>query len=573
MDSAFALALVLLGTAAVTTALAARLGLPTVLGYLAAGVVLGPSATGIVQPGAAMGFLAELGVVLLMFMIGLEFSVSEFLATRRQVLVAGGLQVLLTATAAALIARVLGADWPGAVLIGGAVTMSSTAIAAKQLAEQGELTSRHGHLAVKVLVFQDLAAIPLLALLAAWSRGGSPAWTALLGESLWTLAVFAAAALLGKPVLYRALAWVARNGSAELFLLAALLLVVAAGFGAHLLGLSPALGAFLAGLALGESDFRHRVEDDIRPFRDLLLGVFFTTVALQFDLTQLVRAPHAVFGWLLVLVPLKMALAWPAARAAGLAHADALRAGVILGHGGEFGLLLAAGALGAGILTPELGLPLLVALPLSMSLAPLLIGRHDRLTRLLMRRGAQLSAPQQEELDIARDTAAMHGHVLVCGAGNLGRLAARALTLADVPHVLIESDFEAFTQARREGLRVLYGDASRIATLHAAGVERAALVLITFHRLTAAARIARALRHSYPNVPVLATSLTEHDARALQAIAGLRVYPEKIAAGLALAEQALLATGYSAEAADRLIARLRSVLRQEDERDAARSAA
>ena len=573
MESAFLIALVLLGTAAATTALVARFGLPTVLGYLAAGVLLGPSASGIVQPSGAMDFLAELGVVLLMFMVGLEFSVSEFLATRRQVLAAGGLQVLLTATVVALTARLLGADWPGAVLIGGAVTMSSTAIAAKQLADQGELTSRHGHLAMKVLVFQDLAAIPLLALLAAWSRGGSPAWTALVGETIWTLAVFAGAVLLGKPVLYRALAWVARHGNAELFLLAALLLVVAAGFGAHLLGLSPALGAFLAGLALGESDFRHRVEDDIRPFRDLLLGVFFATVALQFDLGQLVHAPLAVVGWLLALVPLKMALAWPAARAAGLAPADAVRAGVILGHGGEFGLLLTAGALGAGVVTPELGLPLLVALPLSMSLAPLLIGRHDRLARLVMRRGAQLSAPQQEELDIARDTAAMRGHVLVCGAGNLGRLAARALTLADMPHVLIESDYEAFTLARREGLRVLYGDASRLATLHAAGVERAALVMITFHRVVAAARIARALRRSFPNVPVIATSLTEHDARELQAIAGLRVYPEKIAAGLALAEQALLATGFSAEAADRLIAQLRTLLRQEDDRSVARGTA
>ncbi|MFN7087529.1 MAG: cation:proton antiporter, partial [Burkholderiales bacterium] len=349
MQDLFSFVLVLLAAGAVSAAVSARLRLPTLLGYLAAGALLGPSAFGVLQPGPALTFLAELGVMLLLFMVGLELSVIELWATRRRVLLAGGLQVLSCGLAVGAAAVWADVGVRGAILLSGAAAMSSSAIAAKQLAEQGELTTRHGHMAIAVLVFQDVATIPLLTLLAIWQRGASPAPLAIAGEVLGVLTLFAVAAAFSKPVLQRVLAWVARHGSTEVFLLSALLVVLAAAYGAHAMGVSAALGAFLAGVVLGESDFRHRMEDDIRPFRDLLIGLFFITVGLQLDLRQLLGAPLAVAGWLACLIPLKLVMAWPVLRVAGLGITDAWRSAFLLAHGGEFGLLLLASALAAGI--------------------------------------------------------------------------------------------------------------------------------------------------------------------------------------------------------------------------------
>jgi CPA2 family monovalent cation:H+ antiporter-2 len=561
MQDLFSLALVLLAAGAVAAALSARLRLPTLLGYLAAGIVLGPSVSGLLKPGPALGFLAELGVVLLMFMVGLEFSVGELWATRRRVLSAGTLQMGSFGVAVALAADWAGVDARGAILLGGAAAMSSSAIAAKALAEQGELTTRHGRMAVAVLVFQDVATIPLLILLAIWQRGGTPAPGAIALEVVRVLALFAVAAVFSKPLLQRVMAWVARHGSAEVFLLCALLLVLTAAYGAHALGISAALGAFLAGMVLGESDFRHRMEDDIRPFRDLLIGLFFITVGLQMDARQLIDAPWAVLAWLAGLVPLKLLLAWPALRLAGLGRTDAWRSALILAHGGEFGLLLIASALAAGILPAAVGQPALVALVLSMAATPLMIRHHERLARALSGRVRREAAAPQDEENTTRALAdRLDGHAIVCGAGNLGRMVSLALDVAGMPHLVLESDYEAYRAARAAGLAVLYGDASRINTLRAAGIERARMLVITFHRLEPALRIAHWARETHPALPTIATCLTEAEARRLQAIPGVRVYVEKLAAGLALAEQTLLEGGLAAEDADRLIAALREQL-------------
>jgi CPA2 family monovalent cation:H+ antiporter-2 len=372
------------------------------------------------------------------------------------------------------------------------------------------------------------------------------------------------AGALAKPVLQRFLAWVARHGSAEVFLLAALVVVVGAALGARMAGLSAALGAFLAGVVLGESDFKHRIEDDIRPFRDVLLGVFFITVGLQLDVAQIAYSPGWVLLWLAVVVLLKMLLAWLASRVAGLGSADAARSAIILGHGGEFGLLLLSSSLAAGIVTAPLGQPALVAFLLSMGLAPLLIRYHDAIVNRLRTRPHVPPPPLDEERDTAARSASLRDHVIICGAGKLGQLVAQGLMLAKKPHIMVESDFEAYGQTRAAGYNVLFGDASRIGTLRAAGVDRAAMAIITFHRAQPAARIAAALRHECPRLDVVATVLEDRDAQTLVAIPGIRVFSEQVAAGLALAEQALLAVGFSAEQADELIHRLRLMLQQSD---------
>jgi len=556
----FSFAFVLLVAGTLAAAASARLRLPTLLGYLAAGVLLGPSVLGLLQPGPSLTFLAEVGVVLLLFMVGLEFSVSGLWATWRRVLSAGTLQMLCVGLVVGLGVHALGASPAASLVLGAAAAMSSSAIAAKQLAEQGELTVRHGRMAMAVLVFQDVATIPVLALLAIWGRGGAPSASAVAAEVLGVLALFVLAVWVSHRPLHRFMAWVARHGSGEVFLLAALTIVIAAAYGAHALGVSAALGAFLAGVVLGESDFRHRMEDDIRPFRDLLTSLFFITIGLQLDGGQLIAAPLSVLAWLLLLVPVKMLLTWPALRLAGLSRPDAWRGAVILGHGGEFGLLLLASALSLGVVPAELGQAPLVALALSMGAAPLLIRHHERIVRMLSRTASHPAPPQEEEAEGRRRSEQLRDHVVICGAGHLGRIVSQALTAADIPHLMVETDYEAFQAARRAGLPVHYGDASRINTLRAAGVERARLVVITFHRPEQALRIAHWLRHSHPDIPLLATSLSDQEAHRLVAIPGVRVYVERLAAGLALAEQALLTAGIPAEGADRFIARLREQL-------------
>ena len=563
MQDLYGYAMVLLAAAAVVAALATQLRQPTLLGYLLAGIMLGPHVLGVLQPGATLDFLAELGVVLLLFMVGMEFSIPSLWATRRRVLIAGGLQMALVGGATAGLVSWLGADARTATLLGGAAAMSSSALAAKQLADQGELTSRHGRTSIAVLVFQDLATIPLLALLAIWSRGGEPSAVEVAVEVFGVLLLFAAAALLSKPLLQRAMAWVARHGSEDAFLLSGLTIVVAAASGAHALGVSAALGAFLAGMVLGESDFRHRIEDDIRPFRDLLLGLFFITVGLQLDIRQLYAAPLAIAAWLLWLIPAKVLLTWPALRISGQSRPDAWRGAVILGHGGEFGLLLLASAAQLGVLPAAQAQPALVAFVLSMAAAPLLIRHHDRIAQRLAGRPYLPAEPQEEEDAGERQAGRLEGHVVICGAGHIGRLMSQALSLAEIPHLLVESDYEVYSAARADGLPVLYGDASRVGTLRAAGAERARVVAITFHRPEPALRIARWMRHHHPSVSLLATSLTDREAGQLLALPGVRVYLERLAAGLTLAAEALVQSGLPIEAANEVIGRLRQRLQSQ----------
>lgn len=393
--------LILLVACSLAAALTARLKIPTLLGYLLVGVLLGPPVTAWIMPGPALNFLAELGVALLLFMVGLEFSLGHFWLTRRTVLVAGALQMAMVAAPVALALLWLGLPPDSAALLGAAAAMSSTALVSRQLADQGELTTRHGRSAIAVLVFQDLASVPLLALLAIWARGDAPGFGSVLGEVAGVLLLFAVSALASRRLLHGLLGWVARQGHEESFVLVSLSLVVAAAAAAHALGVSAALGAFLAGMVLGESDYRHHMESHLKPFRDVLSGLFFVTIGLQLDVAQIVAAPLAVLGWLLALVPLKMGLNFLALRATRLSALDAWRTGIVLGHGGEFALLLLGMVMQQHLIAATVVQPMLVALVLSMGLAPLLIRHHDRWAQALSHSGALGQPPQAEEGEVA----------------------------------------------------------------------------------------------------------------------------------------------------------------------------
>ncbi len=500
-----------------------------------------------IAPGETLSFLSELGVALLLFMVGLEFSLGDFWLARRTVLMAGALQMIAVAPPLILLLMWLGQPGQSAALLGTAAAMSSTALVSRQLADQGELTTRHGRSAIAVLVFQDLASVPLLALLAIWARGESPKIEHVLLEVFGVLLLFAAAALVSRRLLHGLLGWVARRGHEESFVLISLCVVVAAAAAAHAVGVSAALGAFLAGMVLGESDFRHHMESHLRPFRDVLSGVFFVTIGLQLDAAQILSAPLAVLAWLVVLVPVKILLNTLALRATRLSALDAWRTGIALGHGGEFALLLLGTVLQQHLIPATVVQPMLVALVLSMALAPLLIRHHDVLARFLSRTGGVIQPPQAEEVEIAAQTTRYRDHVIVCGAGELGLTVSEILRHAGVAHLLLEADAQKVEAARAAGAPVFHGDASRPDTLLAAGLTHAHLVVLTFAHAQQALRIAQAIAERRPALTLWVSCRSTTAADAFRAMPNVRVYQQSFAAAIGLAEQVMSTLGMSTE--------------------------
>ena len=548
--------LIFVFSATLVVALSTRLGLPAVVGYLVAGLIIGPHGLHWLEVGEEATFLAELGVALLMFMVGLEFSFPALLASRTAVLGGGSLQVGLTVLAVAAVAFLFGTDGRAALVLGGTVAMSSTAITLKQLADQREVGSDHGRLAVSILLFQDLATLPFLFALSVWQHRSAGSDTVMLAVAGVALVV---AVLVSRPILRPALAWVARTKSADLFLLATLLFALGAAYIVHRAGMPLSVGAFLAGMVISESDFRHQVADDIRPFRDVLLGLFFTTVGMQIDLSIIALSPWVVLAWITAFIPGKAFLTWLAA--ALLRWRSRVRVAVILAHGGEFGLLLLTQAIAVGVVSAELGQPALVALAITMLLAPVLIqhsggyewqaGSFSR-----WRVGRELDAVQSGSAGLA-------GHVLVCGCGTIGRLVTAALEVANLAYVVVESDVTRFEEARKHGHRVVLGDAGRRSILDLAGLGKATLVVITFDGSPGVERVLYYARANGQKVPSLISVADERRAAALADLGATTVFRENLAAGLALAHQALLHRGFSQNDTARFIAAVREKLNSE----------
>jgi CPA2 family monovalent cation:H+ antiporter-2 len=547
--------LVIIAASVVAIAALRRAGLPPILGYLAAGFALGPHALGLAGVTDHTRFLAELGVIFLMFTVGLEFSLPAMFAARADVFGAGVLQVALTALGGVGLAALLGARPVAAFLIGGAVAMSSTAIVLKQLAEQGDLKTRSGRLTVGLLLFQDLATLPFLVVIGAYAGGADLQPLALAGQVALGGLTLAAAAVVGRPLFRGALAWVAGSQSAELFLLAVLLLALGAAWIAGLAGLAAPLGAFMAGVIVGESDFRHHIEDDVRPFRDVLLGLFFVTVGMGLDLRAAGQAPLAVAGWLLAFLVFKPAVVLLVGRLRRWSRPDSVRTALAMANGGEFGLLLITQGLAVHLLPAFLAGPLLLALAVSMGLAPILTARAADIARRFA-----APRPAQGDDELVAATQDLAGHVILCGCGRIGRPVAAALEAARLPYVALERDFPRFRAARDQGLRVMFADAGRGGILAVAGLARARLVVLTFLSEREAERILRRVRTDAPHVVRLANALDEDAATRLLEAGANTVFPENLAAGLGLADQTLLLCGLDQAAAARVITELRGRL-------------
>jgi monovalent cation:H+ antiporter-2, CPA2 family len=542
--------------------LVARLRFAAAGGYLLAGLVIGPHGLQLIAASDEARFLAELGIIFLMFMVGLEFSLSAMIAARRDVFGAGSLQVGFTVFIVTGIAALSGVSLSGAVLLGGAVAMSSTAITLKQLVDQGEVSSQQGRLVLGILLFQDLAVLPFLVVLGGWQPGGGPQPLGALRQLATATIALGAAAFVCKPVFRTWLTWVARTNSADLFLLTVLLLALGTAFVGHVAGLSGPIGAFLAGMVVGESDFRHQVEDDIRPFRDILLGLFFVTVGMEVDPSTVVVAPMTVLAWIAVCLPGKVfvvilvgaIMRWPAP--------VAVRAALILAHGGEAGLLLLTQAMRVNALEASVGQPALLALAVTMALGPMLIQASSRFAELVRGASHRLKA-HAEEAAIRQESRDLSDHVILCGCGRVGRPVALVLEAAKAPYIAIESDLMRFRRAKQSGHKVVFGDAGRKRVMEAAGVARARLVVVTFDRRHLIERILHYVRQQNPAASSVVSAADDQGISSLALAGASTVFPENIAAGLALADQVLLVCGFSQDDAARIITAVRAELHPE----------
>ncbi len=539
--------------AAVAGAVLCRLArLPPMLGYLAVGVIIGPKAMGLAKDSVGVSYLAEFGVVFLMFVIGLEFNLPKLRSMRRLVFGLGLSQVTLTILGTlagnALLAwgfvqlgRGWGLNWQSAIALGGALAMSSTAIVVKLMAERLELETEHGRRVMGVLLFQDLAVVPLLVLIPA--LGASPE---VLAREL-ALATLKAGALLtvllvgGHWVMRWWLTLVVRRKSEELFILNLLLVTLGLAWLTETAGLSLALGAFVAGMLIAETEFKHQVETDIRPFHDVLLGLFFITIGMKLDATAVWREWALVLLLTIAPVLFKFALVTGLARLFGAAPGVALRTGIYLAQAGEFGFVLLTLATGQRLLPEHLQSPILASMVLSMLATPLLIHFSNR---IVMRLSATDWLMQSVAMTtIAKRTINTAAHIIICGFGRSGQNLARLLEAEHIAYIALDLDPDRVRQAAAGGQSVVFGDAARLQSLMAAGLARASAVVISYHDTPSALRILQLVRSHAPTVPVVIRTLDDSDLERLQAAGATEVVPEAIEGSLMLASHALALVG------------------------------
>jgi CPA2 family monovalent cation:H+ antiporter-2 len=541
-DTTFLYILILLGVAVVLVAAFRYLRLPLVLAYLVAGVLAGPSGLGWIPDLAGTRYLAEFGLVFLMFTIGLEFSLPQLMAMKRTVLGGGGAQVLLSFMAFGGLALWLGVPAPGAVVIGGMLALSSTAIVMKLLVDQLEQNSRHGRAAFGVLLFQDLAVVPFLIVIPALAGDGNQSVLSALGWALVkSLLVLAAILFVGRMWLRPIFHEVALARSREFFTLTVLLLTLLAAWFTHHAGLSLALGAFLAGLMIGETEYRHQVENDILPFRDVLLGLFFITVGMNLDLHVLREQWYWALLAMSAMLAIKIAIVFLVARLFRFETGVALRTGLVLAAGGEFGFALLVQAQQYKVLAAESVQLVLAAIVLSMLLAPLLIRYNGTLVKRLV---PGYRERRESNLDSIRATTGhAHGHVILCGFGRSGQNLAWMLKEEGLSYLGLDLDPVRVRDARDAGEPVVYGDSARRDVLLAAGLQHARALVISFVDVPTATRILSATRDLRPDMPVIVRTLDDRDLETLKAAGATEVVPESLEGSLMMGSHLLMLLG------------------------------
>ena len=552
MATTLDLALLYLIAAVLGVVICRSLKLPPMLGYLVVGVLIGPNALALAKDTASIKYLAEFGVVFLMFVIGLEFNLPKLRSMRSLVFGLGLSQVTLTMLGAALGHGLLvwvfsftdtpwQMGWQGSLVLGGAMAMSSTAIVVKMMAERLELETEHGRRVIGVLLFQDLAVVPLLVLIPALDEGGHDLAVALALATLKAGLLLTLLLVGGKRVMRWWLTLVARRKSEELFILNLLLITLGLAWLTEHAGLSLALGAFVAGMLVAETEFKHQVETDIRPFHDVLLGLFFITIGMKLDWRPIFDQWFLVLALTSVPVAAKFVLVAALTRAFGAQPGVALRTGLYLAQAGEFGFVLLALGAQNHLVAPQWVSPVLASMVLSMLISPLLIIYSNR---IVMRLSASDWLLQSVQLTtIAKRSITTQGHVIICGYGRSGQNLARLLDTQRMPYMALDLDPDRVRQAAAAGQSVVFGDAARLQSLMAAGLARASAVVVSYHDTPSALKILRLVREHAPKVPVVVRTIDDADLETLRAAGATAVVPEAIEGSLMLASHALVLVG------------------------------
>jgi CPA2 family monovalent cation:H+ antiporter-2 len=547
-------AFVYLAAAVIAVPVAKRLGLGSVLGYLIAGAVVGP--WGLALIGAVGGdvmHVAEFGVVMMLFVIGLELEPSLLWRLRGPILGLGGLQVVGTSLVIAVISRLLGLSWPAAFAIGMTMSLSSTAIVLQTLQEKGWMRTRGGEGAFAVLLFQDIAVIPMLALFPLLAPGGGaapdaehanlvaglPAW----GRTLAVLAAVAAIVLGGRLLLRPAFRIIAGTRLRELFTAAALLLVVGIALLMGAVGLSPALGTFLAGVVLATSEYRHELESDIEPFKGLLLGLFFIAVGASLDFGLIAAKPATIAALVAAVLVVKLLLLLLLARSARMTSDQALLFAFALPQTGEFAFVLLGFATTLGVLASEIANPLIAVVALTMALTPVLITLYERL--LLPRFGTSSAPPREAD--------AVHGDapVIIAGFDRFGNIVGRLLRANGVGTTVLDNDSERVDILRRLGLTVYYGDPTRLDLLKAAGAERARVIVLALDEPGKVRTLVETVQRHFPHLTIFARASDRPDASDLLDADVAHVYRETVDTSLRLGVDVLRHLGHRAYPAGR----------------------
>ena len=536
---------IFLGAAVCAVPLFKRLGLGAVLGYVAAGIAIGPWALGLVGDVESILHFAEIGVVLLLFIIGLELQPSRLWILRKSVFGLGVVQVGATALVIALVARATGIAWPAAIIIGLGLSLSSTAFALQVLAEKNQLTTRHGRSAFSILLFQDLVVVPVLAIVPLLS----PSVTGADSSDPWlaaasAIAVVIAVVVVGHYLVGRVFKFIAATGIREVFTAASLLLVIGTGLLLESAGLSMALGAFLAGVLLADSEYRHALEADIEPFKGLLLGLFFIAVGMSLDLGLILERPGLAAGLALALLLGKFILIAILGVATGKGFDASLKLGAVIAQGGEFAFVIFGVATGTGVLGTETAALLIVVVTLSMAFTPALFA----LTEFVVQRRRRSALADKGEPPM------QEGHkVIIAGFGRVGQIIGRILRAKRIGFTALDSSPEHIDFVSKFGNKIYYGDASRLDLLEAAGARDASLVVVAIDDVEASLRTVRIVKENFPHLRVYARARNRRHAYLLMDL-GVSIFRrETFESSLELARLVLEGLGLPHAQASRLV--------------------
>ncbi len=539
--SALELVLLLLTAAVLVVGLFRSIGLPPILGYLLVGALAGPHALAFIPDTEEARQFAEYGIVFLMFSIGLEFSLPKLFSMKRLVFGLGSTQVVITVAGVLSCAWLFGLSPKGAIAVGGAIAMSSTAVLIKLLVERMELDSTHGRQVVGVLLFQDLAVVPFLVVIPVLALGAEESMEALALAGLKAAVALTLILYLGPRLMQRWFFMVARRKSSELFMLNVLLVTLGMAFATQAAGLSLALGAFLAGMLISETQYRFQVEEDIKPFRDVLLGLFFVTIGMRLNLALVLSELLFVLLTVLFILVGKFIVAAGASRLFGSSPGNALRVGLWLCAGGEFGFVLIALADSANLIPDRIMQIVLASLLLTLLIAPILAHYADRLVLRLVPSEWLLRSMQLTS--IAAQSLATDGHAILCGYGRNGQYLGRFLENEGIAFIALDLDPERVREAAAAGETVVFGDAGKRETLIAAGLARASIVVVTFVDTEAALRVIHMVNELRADVPVVVRTFDERDYDKLSSAGATEVVPESLESSLMLATHALVLLG------------------------------